>query len=126
MIRPKRGLRVGVLLDSPAIYQASILNGFIAEMRTFNVSVFTYALYPRGLYNLNSLSDETYQLVDPALLDGLFIYSSQLGQSIDDAAFMAQLARFGLIPKISLARQLLGIPSVQSDNQGYRMSDSSS
>ena len=109
--------RVGVLIDSLHGYQAAIANGFFGFMNSQDVSVMTFALYPRGLHNLNLKAEIDYEVINPLQLDGVFVFLAQLSQFVTEQELANQMNRFRNLPMVSLARSINNTPFVKVDNR---------
>ncbi|MFZ5890716.1 MAG: SpoIIE family protein phosphatase [Myxococcota bacterium] len=107
--RPRIGL---ILYGIDYSYQESILRGADEECREQDADLICFA---GGSVALNQLADATYDVMEPAALDGLLIATSTIGSAIGSKELAALLARFASIPICSLGYEMPDALSVTVD-----------
>jgi DNA-binding LacI/PurR family transcriptional regulator len=110
---------IGFLVDwLDGVYQNQLLDGVRDAARDRHVQLLCFSggilqSAARGGMQRNA----TFNLVTPENVDGLILVSGTIGNQIGSAELLAYAARFGALPRVSIAVALPGTASVIIDNR---------
>lgn len=113
--RPTIGLMINQLEGKS---HTPIWNGFadIAEEKDVNLIIYTGKTFNQP-WSYEFQENVVYHMIQPAILDGLLITTSNIYNLIGEDLFRNFIDRYQSIPRVSLSAAYKGIPSILVDNK---------
>ncbi len=113
--RPTIGLLIGRLEES---YQARVWPGVTDYAQEHDINlVFYVGKSPKSPFDYDYQYNIMYDLVNPEIIDGIVLISGSLGNFLYPDELHEFAERYEGIPKVSIAVEMPGIPSVLVDNR---------